>query len=94
MPREDEKISKYKHGEKSLKTQFLISFGNEVLLLKMSSSQNNPERYSAEKNAKHIPSRCAWSLTSSFDSRRNKHGYVRGELCIEKLCKKFKELAM
>ena len=94
MPKEDEKISKYKHGENSLKIPFLISFDNEVLLLKMSSSENNPDKYSAEKNAKHIPPRCAWSLTSSFDSTKNKHGYVRGEHCIEKLCKKFKELPM
>ena len=43
MPKEDEKISKCKHRENSLKTPFLISFDNEVLLLKMSSSENNPE---------------------------------------------------
>ena len=44
MPKEDEKILKYKHGETSLKAPFLISFDNEVLLPKMSFSQNNPDK--------------------------------------------------
>ena len=49
MPKEDEKILKYKLREKSLKAPFLISFENEFLLPKMSSSQNNPEKSSREK---------------------------------------------
>ena len=60
MPTEDEKILKYKHGEKSLKAPFLISFDNEVLLPKMSFSQNNPDKSQTEKKAEHIPSGCAW----------------------------------
>ena len=76
MPKEDEKILKYKLREKSLKAPFLISFENEFLLPKMSSSQNNPEKSSREKKkTEYIPSVWAWSLTCSFDSAKNKHGY-------------------
>ena len=51
-----EKILKYSHGEKSLKIQFFISLDVEVLLPKMLSSQNNPEKSCTDKKSKHIPS--------------------------------------
>ena len=54
MPKEDEKILKYKLREKSLKAPFLISFENEFLLPKMSSSQNNPEKSSREKKKNRV----------------------------------------
>ena len=79
MPTEDGKILKYKHGEKSLKAPFLISFDNEVLLPKMSFSQDNPNKSQTEKKAEYIPSGCAWSLTCSFDSTKNKYGYFRSQ---------------
>ena len=43
MPKEYEKTLKYNHGEKSLKASFVIYFDNEFFLLKINSSQNNPE---------------------------------------------------
>ena len=67
MPNENNKILIYNHGEKSLKAPFLISFDNKVLLPKMSSCQNNPEKSCKERKAKHEASGCAWSLTGSFD---------------------------
>ena len=60
----------------------------------MHSCQNNLENYYTEKKAKHIPSGWAWSLTCSFDASENDCSHYRGENCIEKLCKKFKELAL
>ena len=51
-----EKILKYSHGEKLWKIQFFISFDVEVLLPKMLSSQNNPEKSYTDKKSKHIPS--------------------------------------
>ena len=68
MPKKNNKILKYKHGEKSLNAPLFISFDKEVLSSKMCSSQNSPEESYIEKYAKHIPSGCAWSLTCSFDS--------------------------
>ena len=42
MPKQYSKTLKYNYGEKSLKAPFAIYFGNEVLLPKIYSSQNNP----------------------------------------------------
>ena len=44
MPRGDEKILKYKPGEKSLKAPFTIYLDLECLLIKKQSCQNNPEK--------------------------------------------------
>ena len=52
MPNVNNKILKYNYGEKSLKAPFLISFDNEVLLPKMSFSQNNPKKSYTEKKIK------------------------------------------
>ena len=47
-----------------------------------------------QKKAKHEPS--GWSMFTrcSFDKKENKLNYYRGKDCIEKLRKKFKEIAM
>ena len=44
MPKEDEKILKYNHGEKSLKAPFTIYADLECLLINEQSCQNNPEK--------------------------------------------------
>ena len=44
MPNEDSKISKYNHGEKSLKAPFMIYAELECFLEKIHSCQNNPEK--------------------------------------------------
>ena len=79
MPKQYNNPLKYNYGEKSLKAPLAIYFDNEVLLPKISSSQNNTEESYVDKKAKHIPSGCAWSSTCTFDSTKNKHGYYRGE---------------
>ena len=45
----DNKISKYNHGEKSLKVPFIIYADLECLLEKMHSRQNNFEKFYTEK---------------------------------------------
>ena len=94
MPNENNKILIYNHGEKSLKAPFLITFENEVLLPKMFSCQNNPEKSYTERKANHEASGCAWSLTCSFDSTKNEYGHFRGEDYIKNLCEKFKKPAL
>ena len=42
MPKEDNKILKYNHGEKSVKTPFITYADLESLLEKISTSHNNP----------------------------------------------------
>ena len=91
MPKEHEKI-KYLPGEKLLKAPFIVYADLECLLKKMASCQNNPENSYTEKKAKHKPSGYAWSLICSFDNTKSKHYFYRGEDCIEKFCKDFKDL--
>ena len=56
MPNEDNKISKYNNGEKSLKVPFIIYADLECLLEKMHSCQNNLEKSHTHRENKHIPS--------------------------------------
>ena len=53
MPKEDSKILKYNHEEKSLKALFIIIADLECILPKISSRQNNPEKSYTERKAKH-----------------------------------------
>ena len=53
MPKEDEKILKYNHGQKSLKALFVK---------KEQSRRNNPENSYTERKAKHKYSGYSWSL--------------------------------
>ena len=71
MPNEDNKILKYNHGEKSLKVPAIIYAGLECLLEKMHSCQNNPEKSSTEKKAKHTPSGYSIFTSCSFDASKN-----------------------
>ena len=49
MPKRFEKILKYNPGEKPLSAPFAINLDLECLLKKEKSSQNNPEKWYAEK---------------------------------------------
>ena len=49
MPKDDDKILKYIHGEKSLKVQFIVYIDLESLLKKDQSCQNNPKKSYTEK---------------------------------------------
>ena len=93
MPKEDEKILKDNHREKSLKVPFTIYADLECLLPKMHSCQNNLKKSYTERKAKHEPSGYSWSLIRSFDAT-NEHNFYRGRDCIEKFCKDLKDLAI
>ena len=58
------------------------------MLEKIHSCQNNLEKSSTEKKAKHTPS------GYSFDSTKNKHDCYRGKDCIEKFCEDLREHTM
>ena len=73
MPKEDEKILKYNHGEKSLKAPITIYADLECLLKKEQSRQYNPENSYTQRKAKHKPSGYLWSLICSFDETKNEH---------------------
>ena len=56
IPNKDNKISKDNHGEKYMKTPFIIYADKEFLLEKMSTCHNNPKESSTNKINKHMPS--------------------------------------
>ena len=94
MPSWAKKILKYNPGEKSLKTPYAVYIDLECILKKVQSSQNNPEKTYTEKKAIHEPSGWSMSIICSFDKKENKFNYCRRKDCIEKLCKKIKEMQM
>ena len=56
MPEEDNKILKCNHGGKSIKLPFVIYADLELLLEKMNTCHNNPEKSSTNKINKHTAS--------------------------------------
>ena len=94
MPKEDNKILKYSHREKSLKVPFIIYADLECLPEKILTRLNNLEKSYTERKAKHTPSGYSCCTICSFDSTKNKHGFYRGEDCIERLCKNLREPAL
>ena len=81
MPKEDNKILKYNHGEKSLKVPFIIYADLECLLEKISTcinpyinpesfSHNNPEKSSTTKANEHTRSGYSLFTHSSFDATK------------------------
>ena len=92
MPTEDNNTLKYNHGEKSLKTPFVIYADSECLLIKQQSCQNNPNESYTGRKAMH-PCGYALTLVSSVDSKQNKRSFYRGKDCIKRFCSDLKELA-
>ena len=86
------KTLKYNHGEKSLKTPFVIFADLECLLLKQQSCQNNPNESYTERKALNEPFAYSLDLVCSFDSKEDKHSFYRGNDCIQKFCSELKEL--
>ena len=72
MPKEDNKILKYNHGEKSMKVSFIIYAGIESLLERISTCHSNPEKSSKTKINKHTASAYSLFTHCSFDTTKNK----------------------
>ena len=56
MPKEDTKILKYNHGEKSMKLRFIIYADLESLLTKIDTCYNNPNESPTTKINFYTPS--------------------------------------
>ena len=93
MPKEDNKILKYNHGEMPMNVPFIICADLESLLEKMSTCHNNPETSSRTKINKHIPSGYSLFKNCSFDPTKNKLECYRDKKCMERFCKDLKEHA-
>ena len=94
MPNDNNKILKYKHGEKSMRTPFVTYADLECLLEKMHSCQNNPEKYYIEKRIKHTHSGYPLFTNCSFDETKNKLDCYKGKDCMERFCKDLRQHAM
>ena len=68
MPKEDNKLLKCNHGEKSMKVPFIIDA--EFLLEKISTCRNNPEISSPTKINKHKASAYSLFTHCSFDATK------------------------
>ena len=93
MPKEDNKILKYKHGEKPMRTQFIIYVDLESLLEEIDTCHNNPEKSSTTKINKHTASGSSLFTYCSFDASKNRLDYYRGKDCMKSFCKDLKEHA-
>ena len=93
MPNENNKITKYNQGEKSIKLPFIIYADLECLLEKMSTCYNNPEESSATEINKHTPSGYSLFMHCSFDKTKNKLDYYRVINCMKTFCIDLREHA-
>ena len=87
MPKKDNKTLKHNHGEKSMRTPFIIYADIESLLEKMSTCHNNPKKSSITKIDKHEASGYSLFRHCSFDVSKNKLDYYRDKDCMKKFCK-------
>ena len=91
MPNEDNKITKYNQGEKSIKLPFIIYADLECLLEKISTCYNNSRESPTTEMNKHTSSSYSLFTHCSFDQTKNKLDYYRGKDCMKKFCKDFRE---
>ena len=75
------------------KTPFVIYADLQCLLEKISTCYNNPEESSTTEINKHRPSGYSLFTNFSFDERKNKLDYYRGEDCMKKFCKDLRKHA-
>ena len=93
MPKEDNKILKYNHGEKSMKAPFIIYADMESLFEKMSTCRNNPKNSSTTKTTKHLTSGFSLFTHFSIDATKNSLDHYTGKDCMKKFCMVLKEHA-
>ena len=75
MPKEENKILKYNHGEKSMKVSFIIYADVGSLLQKMNNCHNNPAKSSTTKINKYTASGYSLFKHCLFDTTENKLHY-------------------
>ena len=85
MPKENNEMLKYNHGEKSMKVPFIIYADLESLLEKMSNCHNNLKKSTTKIN-RHIPSGYSLFTHCSFDKTKNKLDYYGGKDCMKSFC--------
>ena len=69
-PKEDHKILKYNHREKSMKVLFIIYTDMECLLEKMSTCHNNPKKLPTTKITEYTPLGFPLFTHCTFDTQK------------------------
>ena len=93
MPKEDNKLLKYNHGEKSMKVPFTIYADLESVNEKMNTCHNNLKKSSTTKPDKNKPSGSSLFTHCSFDTTKNKCDYYRGKKLMKNFCLDLREHA-
>ena len=93
MPKEDNKILNYNHGEKSMKFPFIIYADLESLFQKMSTCHNDPKNSPTSKINKHTASGYSLFTHCSFHTTKNKLDYYRAKNCMKIFCLNLREYA-
>ena len=91
MPGKHSKILNYNHGEKSMRSPFVIYYDKECLLEKIRTCHNYHGKSSTAKMNKHTSSGYSIFTRSSFDAKENKLDCYSGEDCTKKFCENLKE---
>ena len=79
MPNENNKISKYNHGEKSREVPFVIYDDLESLLVRIDTCHNNSEKPLTTKINKYKPSGYSMFTHCSFNATKNMLDFYRGK---------------
>ena len=93
LPNEENKIIKYNHEEKSIKSPFVIYADLECLLEKVSTCYNDLEESSTTEINKLTPSDYSLFTHCLFDKTKNKLDYYRGEDCMKRFCLNLRDYA-
>ena len=94
MPKVDNKILKYNHGENPVKVPLIIYAETVSLLEKRNTCHDNPENSWTVKINGHTPSHYSLFTHCPFDATKSKLDYYRGKKCIEIFCEDLKEHAV
>ena len=92
MPNKDNNTIEFNQRDWG-KAPFVIYADLECLIEKISTCYNNPEESSTAEINKHTPSGYSLFTNCSFDERKNKLDYYRGEDCMKKFCKDLRKHA-
>ena len=92
MPNKDNNTIEFNQKDYG-KAPFVIYADLECLLEKISICYNNSEESSTTEVNKHTPSAYSLFTNCSFDERKNKLDYYRGEDCMKKFCKDLRKHA-
>ena len=91
MRKEDKKILKYNHGEKSMKVPFIIY--PDLECISKNSCQNDPRKSSANKINELTPSSFSLSMHCSFDKRQKINLIIKNLENMKNLCLYLREHA-